>query len=73
MVVCAMLTMAVGVSVSFMSLMPLAEVVIAFLILVEMGDSVLLRLVALTVELRETLDVAEGSVSDEVARWYSTG
>lgn len=71
MVVCAMLTMAVGVS--FMSLMPLAEVVIAFLILVEMGDSILLTLVALTVELRETLDVAEGSVSDEVARWYSTG
>ena len=66
MVVCAMLTMAVGVS--FMSLMPLAEVVIAFLILVEMGDSILLTLVALTVELRETLDVAEGSVADEVAR-----
>ena len=72
MVVCAMLTMAVGVSVSFMPLMPLAEVVIAFL--VETGDSVLLTLVALTVELTEILDVAEGSVADEVAaRWYSTG
>lgn len=68
MVVCGILTMAVGVAVS---LLPLAEVVIAFL--VEMGDSVLLTLVALTVELRETLDVAEGSVADEVAMWYSTG
>lgn len=65
MVVCGMLTTAVGVSVSLMPLMPLAEVVIAFL--VEMGDSVLLTLVALTVELTETLDIAEGSVSDEVA------
>lgn len=65
-VIGGMLTMAVGVT---LSLMPLAEVVIGSL--VEMEDGVPLTLVAVTLELKVTLDiVAEASV--EVAGWYST-